>query len=269
MQIDDWSVVRCRRCGLLRTWPLPPAQVLRRLYDEPEYFETRTVGDQDAWAGRARQIIAMLPEPPSTVLDFGAGEGHLVRALRDAGIPAQGVEPSAPAQEAALRDQGVGLLESLDDVPGPFSTITLLHSLEHVEDPLATLVALRSVMTAGGSMFIEVPHARSADMWIPSSRRAILDLPAHLHHFTPETLGALAERAELSVAAVRLFNPRPVETALRRREMRQATRVAQHAAGSVDRPCPRRPAANLAERALAALRAALPGSTFRLVARRR
>ncbi|MBA3748221.1 MAG: hypothetical protein H0W96_12130, partial [Solirubrobacterales bacterium] len=91
---EGWSVGRCRNCGLLRTWPVPDTDVLRRAYEAPSYFGARTDGDRDAWAQRAAQILSVLPDASHGVLDFGAGEGHLVRALRGAGVHAHGVEPS-------------------------------------------------------------------------------------------------------------------------------------------------------------------------------
>ena len=119
------------------------------------------------------------------MLDFGAGEGHLVRAFRDAGMTAVGVEPSSTARAASSRYQDVELLAGLDDVPpARFTTITLLHVLEHLGDPVETLRALRRTLTMDGHLFIEVPHAGSADMY--SSRRRARDArpssgPAPLH----------------------------------------------------------------------------------------
>ena len=260
--------MRCRDCGLLRTWPAPDADLLRRFYDDPSYFATRTVGAREAWAQRARQILGVLPAAPASVLDFGAGEGHLVRALRDMGVHAEGVEPSPAARANARRDQDVALCADIGDLGGErFEGAVLLHSLEHVDDPLQTLTALRGVLAPGAAMYIEVPHAGSADMWLPRSRQAILDLPAHLHHFTPRTLSQLVEAAGLRVVAVQLFNARPVELAMAWRERRREA-AAPPAAADAHTAAPPAVALEHGERGPAArLRSRLPGWKFWLVAR--
>ncbi len=264
--------MRCGRCGLLRTWPVPSADVLTRLYEDASYHEVRTDGSPKQWAARATQIIDALPRPPDAVLDFGAGEGHLVRAFRDAGIAAAGVEPSAGAREAAIRHQDIELLVDLDHVAASrFTTITLLHVLEHVEDPVGTLRTLRRALEPDGHMFIEVPHAGSADMIHAQTRRAILDPPAHLHHFTPATLRPLVERAGLSVVATFLFNARPIEAALAWRNQRRSDRNHGRPTLAAGRaPLGAYDAGHRtshAEQLLALTRAALPGRKFQLVVR--
>jgi SAM-dependent methyltransferase len=264
-----WSVVRCRDCGLLRTWPPPDAAVLRRAYEDPSYFATRTDDARGAWAQRAGQVLAALGGPAGPVLDFGAGEGQLVRALRDAGVDADGVEPSPAARANALRELDVELRADLAELPARrFGAATLLHSLEHVDDPAATLARLRGVLAPGAAIYVEVPHAGSADMWLPRSRQMILDLPVHLHHFTPRTLAPLVERAGFDVVTTQLFNARPVELALALRERLRASEPAP-----AERAEPADASATAGDGgdrpALARLRRALPGWKFWLVARTR
>ena len=271
--MNGWSVVRCRSCGLLRTWPIPTAEVLRKLYESPSYVEARSSADPQGWARRADQIIRALPGAPQAVLDFGASQGHLVRALRELRLTALGVEPSRTARAIAL-DKGVVLHAELEDLPPQrFDAVTMLHSLEHVEEPVTTLTALRELLGSGGSIFIEVPHAGSADMWIPKSRRAILDVPVHLHHFTPNTLRFVVQRAGLAVVRTQLFNSLPVEAALtRRRPVEQrssmASGTASEAAPGETRSRSTNERGSLVDLLLERLRGRLPGPKFQLVARR-
>ncbi|MEJ7825442.1 MAG: class I SAM-dependent methyltransferase [Solirubrobacteraceae bacterium] len=211
----------------------------------------------------------MFPQPPATVLDFGAGEGHLVRALRDAGIDAHGVEPSPAARANAAREQGVELVASVGDLATrQFDAVTMLHSLEHVEDPLATLRELRELLRPGASLYIEVPHAGSADMLIGRSRRAILDLPVHLHHFTPRTLTHVVEQARCSIVATHRFNALPVEAAIRLRAGRRSSQTAAAARNpsQLSATAGAR-AAGDGERLMAMVRRVLPGWKFWVVAR--
>jgi SAM-dependent methyltransferase len=239
------------------------------------YYDRRkmTKQDLDPWQARARQMLDLIPGHIDGILDFGAGTGGLVRALRDAGHRADGVEPSSAGRALALEMYGVDLLPALPRQPGTrYSAVTALHVLEHVRHPIRELVAIRSVLTPGGTLVVEVPHAGSADCWIPSRRRAILDLPAHIHHFTPRTLRLTLLRAGFTVREVRLFNSALVEKALALRAGSTPSRGG--------RPHPRSRPTGVRRRRLAgptvlrlvwrgilsASRSALPGAHFRVVA---
>jgi SAM-dependent methyltransferase len=262
----DWSVYRCDGCGLLRTWPLPEAAYLARAYEDPEYHKQRSVLERQAWDQRGAEILALFPHRPKRLLDFGAGQGDLVRTMRSAGIEAEGVEPSELARATARSVHGLELWESLGtgpEIDGGFDTITAIHSLEHVPDPLATLRELRRALMPVGHLLIEVPHAGSFDMRFPTRRRVLLDLPLHLHHFTPEILGRLAEEAGFEVVDVMLFNSWPVERAISLRRPRDSKVAADTAPGSGG------PSRRFAwrRRIVPGLRRTFPGGKFQLLAR--
>src|SRR5690242_21748357 len=89
---NKWKVVRCSGCDLLITWPRPDDATLAGIYDDRRYYESRSMGSGagTAWNERARAILKTLSFSPRSVLDFGAGEGHLVSALRRMGLAAEG-----------------------------------------------------------------------------------------------------------------------------------------------------------------------------------
>jgi hypothetical protein len=117
---------------------------------------------------------------------------------------------------------------------------------------------------AGHLVLIEVPHAGSADMWIPRSRRAILDVPAHLHHFTPATLAAVVERAGFTVLRTQVFNALPVEATIARRVRRRSSAAPSAASG---RPASAGGSGSRVDRLLELLRSRFAGPKFQLVAR--
>jgi SAM-dependent methyltransferase len=178
--------------------------------------------DADEWQAhvlRAREILERSPVSVRRVLDFGAGVGHLVAALRSLGVDAVGIEPSLAGRERARRRYGVELLETLTEAgssPAP-DLVVLLHSLEHAPDPVAALRSLGARLAPGGAVFIEVPNAASFEMWFAERRRQILDLPVHLYHFTPASLSRIVQSAGLRVTEVRLTNPDWLERILARR----------------------------------------------------
>lgn len=216
----DWKVVRCSGCDLLITWPRPDEATLAGIYGDKSYYEGRNMGccAREAWVQRAQAILAILGSAPRTVLDFGAGEGHFVNALREMGVGAEGIETSPPGRAAARRMYDLELHVDLRaDLQGQFQLVTLIHSLEHVPDPVRTLTNLKAALNPDGMVFIEVPHAGSVDIWWPRRRREILDLPVHLYHFVPATLARVVERAGLRTVEIRLSNSDILEWALTKR----------------------------------------------------
>jgi SAM-dependent methyltransferase len=270
---SEWQVVRCTACDLLATWPRPDQAALSRLYESPEYFDERSMDRAavDAGLAQAREILLRLPSSDGPILDFGAGTGHLVHAVRALGVPIDGVEPSSTARTLARDLYGIDLMSNLPDAQARYGAVTLIHVLEHLPDPVAELKRLRPHMTTDGVIFIEVPHAGSADLWLPARRRLILDLPVHLHHFTPKTLGAVLAKAGYAQLEVRLFNPYPIERILAWRAA--PTEPASVAAGadSHTRTAPRSSGGQairaLWRRVLASARSAFPGGHFRVLAR--
>ena len=266
-----WTVVRCRGCGLLRTWPPPDRATLGSLYGSKDYYEDRSMGaaSEAAWVDRAREIVESLPRRPASVLDFGAGEGHLVHALRRRGLVAEGVEPFPAGRQAARERYGIELLEE-PPVHGRFDLVTLVHALEHVPEPVATLARLAERLAPGGQVFIEVPNVASVDMHRSSRRREILDLPVHLFHFAPRTLVRVIEKAGLKTLDLRLSNPDALEWLLARRAPRRPESAAPDPPAPAARPAVHPPSAVRASwrRLLPWLRQRLPGSRIQAVAAR-
>jgi len=205
------------------TWPRPSAPETAGLYEQRDYYQARAMAENARGNSeeRVRHLLASLPHPVETALDFGAGRGHLVAAFRTLGVTVDGVEPSAAARECARAEHGLPLHERLADVPrATYDLITLVHSLEHVEAPVAVLETLRERLSPRGTLFVEVPHAGTVELWRREPRRWILDLPAHLYHFTPESLTGLIAAARLRVRSVQLFNCDAVEWLLSQKARR-------------------------------------------------
>ncbi len=243
------------------------------MYDA-SYYEDRGMGPEaaGAWFERAEELLCLLPPNVTSLLDWGAGLGHLVAALRRRGLDAEGVELSSAAREMAWQRNGVRLLTQ---VPAGryFDAISLYHSLEHAEDPCDLLLGLRDSLAPQGILFIEVPHVGSSDMLLARWRRQILSLPHHLVHFTPASLRRLLERSSYEVQSVNLINSRPIEAAMAWR-----ARLARSRDAGATRPFsgvaakPMLPPSWIRQswraRLLPWLREALPGWRFQVLAHR-
>jgi len=95
-------------------------------------------------------------------LDFGCGLGGLLHAMRERTSQAWGLEPSQE-RAAMAAAKGHDILNHLDQVPAQsLDIVTMFHVLEHLTTPLQTLVQIRDRLHPGGTLLIEVPHARDA-----------------------------------------------------------------------------------------------------------
>ena len=89
-------------------------------------------------------VRANLPPPPARVLEVGAGEGDLARALRAAGHDVAAIDPD-PRGDGV---RGVALHE-LDEPAGAFDAAVAIVSLHHVEPLELSCARLAELLRPG------------------------------------------------------------------------------------------------------------------------
>jgi len=220
---EPFRLVRCRRCGLVRTEGGPLSSGPH--YDDT-YYSAHALADTIASLGngpkgaRARLIdfaysayldragsrlrrLASLPVrnrlgglPPrwlqgNDLLDVGSGDGDFLRRAGAAGfrVVGQEINPDAVASAQAMGvDVRLGELADLGFRPGSFDAVRLWHVLEHVPEPLTMLQLAHRLLRPGGVLIIGVPDFDSPARRLFGSRWSGLQLPFHRHHFTAATL---------------------------------------------------------------------------------
>jgi SAM-dependent methyltransferase len=93
---------------------------------------------------------ANLPEPPGRVLEVGAGDGSLSRALRGAGYDVLAIDPkgeSADVRTLALAD--------LDEPASSFAAAVAIVSLHHVNPLNDSCSRLGDLIEPGGTLLID------------------------------------------------------------------------------------------------------------------
>ncbi|MGI8715309.1 MAG: class I SAM-dependent methyltransferase [Solirubrobacteraceae bacterium] len=211
----DFELARCAECGY--AFIVDPLTDFARIYDEDYYagrgadplvdyayeleHPTKTVRQYE-WRGLA-MIVAHLLGPLSgrRWIDFGAGNGGLVRYLREREhVDAVGFEEGAIAQRAAALGIPVRGADALAGWAGSADVVTAVEVLEHVLDPVAELRAMRELLKPGGLLLITTGNARAHAKDLARWRYIVPEI--HISFFEPRTL----ERA-FALAGLRAEHP--------------------------------------------------------------
>jgi len=168
--VDGYDVIDCENCGFRHIDPLFTTEQLRKFYEtefyeseRPDYFE-RMEADRDWWMLRYRHYFEFLEShaPGRRLLDIGSGPGYFLDAGRERGWQVLGFEPSHAAADYT-RARGLTVVNDFFSAAaarakGRFDVITMSMVLEHVRDPIGLIEEARSLLVAGGLLFIASPN---------------------------------------------------------------------------------------------------------------
>ena len=85
------------------------------------------------------------------ILDFGAGRGSMLRALREMGAEVYGVEPYGMEY---LQAQGFEVYQCLSEVEGKFDGVVTIDVVEHLHRPWVTIRDLYDILPEGGWLYV-------------------------------------------------------------------------------------------------------------------
>lgn len=192
---NEYSLCKCNKCSFVSLKPLPDANTLKALY-AGEYWQGDSESDHKLMdllfflrmRGILSELRGLLP-PKGRILDWGCGDGALVRLLAREGFAAYGID-----LYSTRVDGKTTLTASIKTAPfekESFDCITSFHVIEHLEDPVGSVNAAFNLLKPGGIMVAEVPNLASFHYELFLKRWNSLDIPAHINHFTPTTFSML------------------------------------------------------------------------------
>jgi 2-polyprenyl-3-methyl-5-hydroxy-6-metoxy-1,4-benzoquinol methylase len=197
----DFQLDKCSNCGLVVTNPFPDETHIGAYYESEEYTshsESKAGLIQSLYflvqgiALRSKFRIVRRHVSGSKILDYGCGTGAFLKYLKDKGWDTMGLETSHTALVKA-RKKGLEVFQAREDlIPDvKYDAITLWHVLEHLPNPLDTLSYLKSRLTDQGMLIVAVPNLNSYDARFYGEHWAAYDVPRHLFHYSPITMGRL------------------------------------------------------------------------------
>jgi len=193
------QIIRCKRCGLSRTWPVPLTdQNIDEFYKSQEDYHDRS-SQLDLWRSFGRRILKILKKYKisGTLLDVGCNIGIFVDLAKKNGYDAIGTDLSLKAVELGKKTFDLadrlfdGKLEDLNFSDNKFDIITYLHVLEHIPLLKQELRKVYRLLKPGGLFLIEVPNFNSFWRKLLRQRWYALSPKQHFWQFDSASLKRL------------------------------------------------------------------------------
>ncbi len=208
-----FEVIKCRKCGLVRTRNLPFQEDLSVWYDQhygqvhigspqqkstppsnasPSFLKKWVLGPlKRTLRTEYAQFAVSRILPQGKILEVGCGVGQILQALKEQGAEVEGIEPHSGLAEAA-RQKGLLIhnshFENWKEFSAPFDQIIFSFTLEQIEDPVNALKQARKYLAPGGTITILCPNLNAITRFLFFKSWLMWHLPYHKYYFSPNTM---------------------------------------------------------------------------------
>lgn len=203
------SVIKCKKCGLIFSNPIPIPKNIEQHYGIPveNYWKDENFTlDENYFESQIKKFKTLYKNKNDiTALDIGAGIGKSMISLKNAGITAYGIEPSKSFYEQAISKMKISSsqlqnvsIEKASFNKEQFDFITFGAVLEHLYYPSQSLKKAIEWLKPGGLIHIVVPSSK----WLTNriinflykiqgldyvSNISPMHVPYHLYEFDMES----------------------------------------------------------------------------------
>lgn len=153
------------------------------------------------------KVMWLNAHPNGKLLDVGCGNGSFLAVMKKLGWNVSGVEPDVNAAIIAMdrlaAPISIGTLEKANFLDNSFDAITAHHVIEHMHDPIGFLRESLRILKPGGKLVVTTPNVGSLGHRVFRMSWRDLDVPRHLHIFSPQTIKICAEKVGFTVETLR------------------------------------------------------------------
>ncbi len=194
------AIVRCNDCGFAF---LPLDAMTLPTYEDaadPYYLE-----QEAERIANSHRLLDLVPSG-GRLLEIGCAVGFLLRAARERGFDAVGVEMSEWASGVARDEYGLdvrsGRIEDMDFADASFDVVVLADVIEHLTEPRRTVQEIGQVLKPGGRLLLLTPDAGSVVARAAGSRWWGL-LDDHYFYFSRSSLRRFLESEGFEVEVLK------------------------------------------------------------------
>ena len=168
-----------------------------------EYVGRETLSDLRHARNYNAHLRALIQEnynEDSSVLDFGAGNGHFLNLIKDKGREFYAVEPDAALRELIRKSTPAKVLPPGDIEVGSIDFLYTLNVLEHIENDEPTFELFFDWIRPGGTLLVYVPA-------FPHLYSKFDSAIGHFRRYTKSELVEKVEKAGFRVSEVEYVDP--------------------------------------------------------------
>lgn len=201
-----YDLLRCSACSFVWLANPPRPDEMDQHYGVNYDQLIASVGETEPDRWKETRETLLKHKTAGALLDLGCSSGSFLGCMKGPSWKLYGVEFSpVPAKRAAEKTGAQIYVGNVPDAPFPnesFDAITCFQVLEHMYNPREVLARVLQWLKPGGIFFVLVPNIDSGAARIFGSYWYGLEMPRHLFHFSPRSLGLLAKSVGLREVSI-------------------------------------------------------------------
>ncbi len=187
------TIVRCKRCGLVRSLEIIGQTKLSELYAKSKFtYNNITDNLESSYIKIIKNATIGLDRKKIKILEVGCGNGFLLAKAKEVGYKnVSGIEPSRDAisrsPKTIRKNIVLGMLNEGSFPPKSFDIICAFQVFDHIPDPNVFLKTCHSFLKPGGKIVLMNHDVESWSARFLGERSPIFDIE-HTYLYSPKTI---------------------------------------------------------------------------------